>query len=105
VALEAAPLLPLERACAKEEDDRDGDEDDEADLGNFDEVLAKVVHDGRVELVAEDDGVLLRDGQRLFVEGEAGEGVIDVLLEQLKRRVEAGCVCEYVQVSTWQGSD
>ena len=40
-------------------------------------------------MVTESDGILLRDGKCVGVEGEVGESLVDVLLDELERSVNA----------------
>jgi hypothetical protein len=90
VVLETAPLVPLESAVCQDEDENDGDDDDGANLGYLDEVTTEIINHRGVNLIAEGDRRLLRNGEDGWVEGNAIEGVIDILLGQLKGSVEAG---------------
>jgi len=80
VVLEAAPLVPFKSAVCQDEDENDGDDDDDADLGHLDEVTAEIVNHRGVNLIAEGDRGLLRNGTDGWVEGNAVEGVVDLLL-------------------------
>ena len=51
--------------------------------------MADIVNHRGVDLIAEGDRGLLRNGEDRGLEGDAVEGVIDVLLGQLKGGVEA----------------
>ena len=90
VVLEAAPLVPFQRAVCQDENENDGDDDDDSDLGHLDEVTTEVVNHRGVNLIAEGDRGLLRNGKDGWVEGNAVEGIVDLLLGQLEGSIEAG---------------
>jgi len=90
VVLEAAPLVPFQRAVCEDEDENDSDDDDDADLGHLDEVVTEIVNDRGVHLIAKGDRGLLRNGKDGWVEGNAIEGVVDLLLGQFEGGVETG---------------
>ena len=88
VVLETAPLVPFKSAVGKDEEENGGDDDDDADLGNLDKVTAEIINHRGVHLIAESDRGLLRNGENGRVEGNAAEGIVDLLLGQLKGSVE-----------------
>lgn len=90
MVLKTAPLVPLKSAVCEDEEENDGNDDDDANLGYLDQITTEIVNHGGVNLIAESDCGLLRDGEDGWVEGNAAEGVIDLFLGQLKGSVEAG---------------
>ena len=90
VVLETAPLVPFKNAVCQYEEDNDSDDDDRANLGYLDEVTAEVVNHRGVNLIAESDRGLLRNGEDGWVERNAVERVIDLLLGQLEGSIKAG---------------
>ena len=86
---ETAPPVPLESAVACDEEQGEQDQDEGSDFRGFGEVVGEVVDDGGVHAVAEREGVLLWDRKEGLVETDGGKGVVDVLFEQLKGRVQA----------------
>ena len=90
VVLETTPLVPFKSGVCKDEEEDDSDDDDRGNLGHLDQVTTEIVNHRDVDLIAEGDRGLLRNGEDGGLEGDAVEGVIDVLLGQLKRSVEAG---------------
>ena len=89
VVLEAAPLVPFQHTVRKDKDENDSDDDDNTDFGHLDEVTTEIVNHRGVNLIAEGDRGLLRNGKDGWVEGNAIEGVVDLLLGQLEGSVEA----------------
>lgn len=90
VVLKAAPLVPFESAVGKDEEDHDSDDDDGGNLRDLDDIATEIVDDRGVNLVAERDGGLLRNGQNGLLEGDIVEGAGDLLLCQFEGSVEAG---------------
>lgn len=62
VILETTPLAPFENTVGKDEEDDDDGEDDYGNLCYLDDVMTEVVDDRGVDLIAEGDGGLLRNG-------------------------------------------
>jgi len=89
VVLETAPLVPFKNAVRKDEDENGSDYDDCANLGHLDKVTAEIVNHRGVDLITKGDRRLLGNGEDGGPEGDAAEGIIDLLLSQLKRSVEA----------------
>ena len=89
MVLETAPLVPFKSAVCQDEEENGGNDDDDANLGQLDKVTAKVVNHRGINLIAESDRGLLRNGKDRWIERNAVEGVIDLLLGQLKGSVEA----------------
>ena len=88
VVLEATPLVPFESAVGKDEEEDDDDDDDGGNLGHLDNVMAEVVDDRGVNLIAESDGGLLGNGEDGLLEGDVVERLSDLLLCQLEGSVE-----------------
>jgi len=89
VVLETAPPVPFESTVCKDEEENCGDDDDGANLGHLDKVTAEIVNHRGVNLIAESDRGLLGNGEDGRLKGDAVEGVIDLLLGQLKGSVKA----------------
>jgi len=89
VVLKAAPFVPFKSAVCKDEEENDSNNDDDANLGYLDEVTAEIVNHRGVDLIAEGDRGLLGNGEDRGFEGDAVEGVIDILLCQLEGSIEA----------------
>jgi hypothetical protein len=88
VNLETAPLVPFKSTVCKNEKENDSDDDDGANLGHLDKVTTEIVNHRGVNLIAESDRGLLGNGEYGRLEGDATEGVIDLLLGQLKGSVK-----------------
>jgi len=89
VVLETAPSVPFESTVCKDEEENGGDDDDGANLGHLDKVTAEIINHRGVNPIAESDRGLLGNGEDGRLEGDAAEGVINLLLCQLKGSVEA----------------
>lgn len=89
VVLETAPLVPFKSAVCKDEEENGSDDDDCANLGHLDEVMAEIINHRGVDLITKGDRGLLGNGENGGPEGDAAEGVIDLFLGQLKRGIEA----------------
>lgn len=87
--LEATPLVPLECPMTSKQQEKDDNQDDSADLRDLKEIIAKVIDGRGVETTAEGNCVLLRYWQHGGVETKADEGVVDISLYSLERRVYA----------------
>ena len=89
VVLHAAPFVPRQEAVEANQEQRDENENNNSDFGGLDKVPANVVDHGRVEVGAESETVLFGNGQTIGVERNTGKSVVDILFQQLERRVDA----------------
>src|SRR5262245_40898160 len=92
MTFEATPFVPFQGTVGGNEKERTQDDDDYSYLGGLEQVVSEVVNHRRVHLVAESQGILRRNWQATYVEREAVERVVDILLEQLKGGINATMV-------------
>ena len=59
--METAPLVPFQNMVSRDNDD-DDDDDGRPDLRQLHKITTKIVNHGGVNLTAESDGGLLRNG-------------------------------------------
>ena len=85
--LQAYPPVPSQETVEADEQKGKDENDDDADLGYFDQVPAKFIDEGCVHVATKGYRILCGKWQDIGLERQAGERVIDVFLQQLKRSV------------------
>ena len=81
------PLEPLKDEMTSEEQEKDCDQNDCADLGDLEEIVPEVVDRGSIEATAERNGILFWHGKQRRIEGKAEKCIVNVSLDSLEWRV------------------
>lgn len=84
VSLHATPFVPFQSTVAREQKQRDENQNDSTNLGDLNKVRLQVVYNGGIHLITEHDVILLRDGQRRPIEVDTCEGLVDIFLQQFE---------------------
>lgn len=78
--LHTSPAVPGQQAVETNQNKGEKNEKDNCNLGNFDEVMTKIIDDRCVEIVAKCDPTLLRNRKTIWIKRQREKGIVDVFL-------------------------
>lgn len=88
MSFHATPFVPGQEAVEADQNQGEDDEENRANFGSLDQIVADVINNRHINIVAKGETILCWNWHDGGVERDPGKGVVDIFFEELERRVD-----------------